>query len=117
MPPRRCPTCRRLVTARRCPRCVRQRDASRPNANARGYCSERWRRLRAAVLALHPWCSVCLAAGKSVPATDVDHVVPHHGPDHHLFWDFSNLDAKCHACHSRKTATQDSGFAKKGAQR
>jgi 5-methylcytosine-specific restriction protein A len=26
------------------------------------------------------------------------------------FWDWDNLSALCHACHSRKTATQDGGF-------
>jgi 5-methylcytosine-specific restriction protein A len=113
MPSHRCSTCGSLVTGR-CPHCRRQRDTRRPDANARGYTSQRWRRLRAHKLALDPLCSVCLTAGCRVAATDVDHLEPHAGPDDPRFWLWSNLDAKCHACHSRKTATQDSSFARPG---
>jgi 5-methylcytosine-specific restriction protein A len=62
---------------------------------------------------LDPLCSVCLSAGRTVPATDVDHLVPHAGPADPKFWEFQNLDSKCHRCHSRKTATQDSTFARR----
>ena len=44
-------------------------------------------------------------------ATDVDHLERHDGPDDPKFFDMNNLDSKCHACHSRKTATVDSTFA------
>jgi 5-methylcytosine-specific restriction protein A len=56
---------------------------------------------------LDPRCSVCQAV-----ATEVDHLVRHDGPDDPRFWDWKNLDSKCHRCHSRKTATQDSTFAR-----
>jgi hypothetical protein len=43
-------------------------------------------------------------------STDVDHIVPREqgGSDHE-----DNLQGACHECHSWKTATQDSKFAKK----
>lgn len=46
------------------------------------------------------------------PSTEVDHIVAHKG-DMGLFWDQANWQALCKPCHSRKTATEDSGFAKK----
>ena len=111
LPFHRCSSCRQLVQGR-CPHCVKTRDRARPNANARGYNSARWLQLRALQLAEAPLCSVCLAAGLTVIATDVDHLIRHAGPDDPRFWDAQNLDSKCHACHSRKTATQDSTFAR-----
>lgn len=47
--------------------------------------------------------------GLLVPATDVDHIIPHKGNED-LMWDEENLQALCHACHSRKTAAEDGGF-------
>jgi 5-methylcytosine-specific restriction protein A len=44
-----------------------------------------------------------------VKATDVDHIIPHRG-NQKLMWDQSNWQALCHACHSRKTASEDRGF-------
>jgi 5-methylcytosine-specific restriction protein A len=85
-------------------------DAGRDNAAARGYCSTRWRRLRAAKLAEQPWCSGCMKLGFSRPASEVDHLIAHDGPDDALFWQWENLDSKCKPCHSRKTATHDGGF-------
>jgi 5-methylcytosine-specific restriction protein A len=105
MPLHRCGSCLRLVDGR-CPHCRQQREASRPNANARGYTSMRWRALRLEQLRAQPFCSVCQRV-----ATDVDHLERHTGPTDPRFWDPLNLDSKCHACHSRKTATQDSTFA------
>lgn len=44
-----------------------------------------------------------------VQATDVDHIVPREqgGSDQ-----WSNLQALCHSCHSKKTATEDGGFGR-----
>ena len=39
----------------------------------------KWKKRRAAQLAERPWCAVCLDDGIYTPATDVHHVVPHHG--------------------------------------
>jgi 5-methylcytosine-specific restriction protein A len=106
--PRRCPTCRGLFTADRCPTCVKARDERRGTAAQRGYCSARWRRLRAAKLSQAPLCSVC-----SEPATEVDHLERHDGPNDPRFWSCDNLDSKCKRCHARKTALFDSVFARR----
>ena len=47
-------------------------DRLRGGADARGYDS-RWRKARALFLKQHPLCAFCLAEGKVVPATVVDH--------------------------------------------
>ncbi len=61
----------------------------------------------------HPLCAECERAGRVVAGTEVDHIVPHRG-DKRLFWDRSNWQTLCRACHSRKTAVEDSGFAAGG---
>lgn len=78
------------------------RDSRRGNSFQRGYDS-RWRRARLGFLARHPLCVTCYSEGKIVPATDVDHIVPHRG-DRNLFWDVKNWQPLCKSCHSRKTA-------------
>jgi 5-methylcytosine-specific restriction enzyme A len=84
------------------PHGVQRQQPKRLSPSIRGY-DERWKKLRAAFLTEHPWCSVCLSAGKHTPATDVDHVRPFQHRDDPLRLDWNNLDAKCHACHARKT--------------
>jgi 5-methylcytosine-specific restriction protein A len=79
-------------------------DRQRPSAARRGY-GPRWRRGRAAFLAQHPLCAACQALGRVVPATVVDHVVPHRG-DQRLFWDQSNWAPACKPCHDAKTARE-----------
>lgn len=78
----------------------REYNQKRGSPASRGYDAE-WRRTRAAFLEVHPTC----ACGR--PATDVDHIVPKErgGTD-----DWSNLEALCHSCHSRKTATEHGGW-------
>lgn len=77
-------------------------DQRRPNANQRGY-DKRWRATRAGYLAANPRCVVC-----DQPATDVDHI-DGMGPSSPRGHDWSNLQAMCHACHTRKTNTHDGG--------
>ena len=95
------PGCGALSLTRYCPAHTRERkqviDQARPNAAARGY-GARWQRLRRMFLRGHPFCA-CGAV-----ATDADHIVPRRrgGTD-----DEDNLQALCHTCHSRKTATED----------
>ena len=79
-------------------------DRQRPSASRRGYGS-RWRRARLAFLARHPLCASCQGQGRVVPATVVDHVVPHRG-DQALFWDEANWAPACKRCHDAKTALQ-----------
>lgn len=77
-------------------------DAHRPNAHRRGY-DRRWRATRTAYLAANPRCVVC-----DQPATDVDHI-DGKGPSSPRGHDWTNLQAMCHACHTRKTNTHDGG--------
>ena len=79
-------------------------DRQRPSAARRGY-GPRWRRARAAYLDRHPLCVPCEAAGRLVPATVVDHVVPHRG-DSDLFWNEENWQGLCKPCHDAKTARE-----------
>ena len=79
-------------------------DRQRPSASSRGY-GAKWRRARLAFLAQHPLCASCQTAGRLVPATIVDHVVPHRG-DQKLFWDESNWAPACKRCHDAKTARE-----------
>lgn len=76
-------------------------DQRRPSAAARMY-GRAWRTARLDFLAQQPLCVQCQAEGRTVAATDVDHVIPHRG-NGTLFWDRSNWAALCHACHSAKT--------------
>jgi 5-methylcytosine-specific restriction protein A len=97
MPPRRCPTCRSLTTARRCPTCVqRQAPQHQRFAKTIDYTGKRWRTLRAQVLSQSPLCP-CGAV-----ATVVDHVRPHRGNAAQMF-EPTNLQALCKSCHDRKT--------------
>lgn len=84
-------------------------DDGRGSAHSRGYDS-RWRKTRIGFLAKHPLCVACEGGGHVVPATVVDHVIPHRG-DRALFWDRGNWQPLCAACHNAKTAREDSGFA------
>ena len=79
-------------------------DRQRPSASRRGY-GPRWRKARRIYLARHPLCTACEAAARVVPATVVDHVVPHRG-DAALFWDEGNWAALCKQCHDAKTARE-----------
>ena len=78
-------------------------DRMRGGASARGY-DARWREARAIFLKQHPLCAFCQAEGKIVPATVVDHIIPHWG-DQRLFWDQTNLESLCKECHDKKTGS------------
>jgi len=65
------------------------------------YSTVRWQRMRVLQLSTHPWCAECLRANIYTPATDVDHVNPHHG-DQQLFYS-GELQSLCHSHHSSKT--------------
>lgn len=83
-------------------------EAKRERTASRGY-GGRWQRLRASFLGRKPLCSHCATRKIVKAATDVDHIVPHRG-DQTLFWDQSNWQPLCRACHSAKTAKEDGGF-------
>ena len=76
-------------------------DRMRGGASARGY-DARWREARALFLKQYPLCAFCQAEGKIVPATVVDHIIPHRG-EQRLFWDQTNWESLCKECHDKKT--------------
>ena len=59
----------------------------------------RWREARALHLAREPLCRFCLKKGATVVARVVDHIAPHRG-DQALFWQQSNWQSLCFACHN-----------------
>ncbi|WP_320442607.1 HNH endonuclease [Ruminococcus turbiniformis] len=77
----------------------------RKTTSEKGYGS-RWQKARAVYLQSHPLCARCLAKGRYVKATVVDHIIPHRG-DRKLFWDRDNWQALCKSCHDSKTMTED----------
>lgn len=109
------PGCVALVQSGRCTEHQREhRRAARPSAAARGY-DDRWRKFRAEYLRAHPLCSSpsCQALPFYIrpEATDVDHL-DGAGPLGPRGYDPANLQALCHSCHSRKTATENGGFGR-----
>ena len=100
-PKRPCPHpgCPNLSDA---PYCAQHRKPyDRETATQRGY-DGRWRRARALFLRKYPLCVGCIRENQLTPATVVDHIIPHRG-DERLFWDQSNWQPLCKACHDRKT--------------
>lgn len=91
---------------------AKELDRRRGSSNARGY-GYKWQQAREDFLREHPLCKRHEDKGQLVPSSIVDHVIPHKG-DMSLFWRRSNWQALCKPCHDLKTATQDSGFARKG---
>jgi 5-methylcytosine-specific restriction protein A len=69
------------------------------------YASQAWKAARKGYLAKHPLCVQCTELGLVVPATEVDHIIPHRG-DRGLFWKRSNWQGLCKPDHSRKTARE-----------
>lgn len=103
------PRCPALVRGGgRCQTHQRKKERERGTAHERGY-DARWRKARLAFLRANPLCLQCEGYGRIVPATVVDHVVPHCG-DRVLFWDQDNWQPLCARCHSAKTAAEDGGF-------
>ena len=87
---------------------AKQYDQERGTAAQRGY-DARWQKARAWYLRRNPLCVECQKEGRLMPATVVDHIKPHKG-NYYLFWDASNWQSLCKACHDRKTAKEDGRF-------
>lgn len=85
-------------------------DERRGSSAERGY-SYAWQKARAGFLRNHPLCKAHDDKGEVVPATVVDHIVPHRG-DRALFWDSSNWQPLCKRCHDIKTAREDGAFGR-----
>ena len=89
----------------------RQQDKQRGTAAQRGY-GYRWQKARESYLKRHPLCVECVKQGRIVPATAVDHVIPHKG-NQALFWDVNNWQSLCKRCHDAKTAKEVGWFGKR----
>ena len=63
-----------------------------------------WHKARRIQLADEPLCRLCAASGRTVPANDVDHIVPISLGGAEL--DPDNLRSLCRPCHSKVTARQ-----------
>ena len=95
------PGCPRLTGGQYCELHAKVHAGDRASAFERGY-SHRWQMVRKQFLVNHPLCALCEQSGKLMPATVVDHVLPHRG-DKALFWDERNWQPLCKKCHDRKT--------------
>ena len=74
-----------------------------------GLYTYRWQQARKKFLAEHPLCVMHEEKGLIVPATVVDHIIPHK-EDLILFWDRNNWQALCKECHdSHKQRLEKSG--------
>lgn len=104
--PCRHPGCPRLTERDYCEEHEALHRGDRASSGKRGYDS-RWNRARVRYLKEHPLCVKCMEEHRLVKATVVDHVVPHRG-DAVLFWDESNWQPLCKACHDKKTWNEDS---------
>ncbi len=87
---------------------VKRVEPKRKSSNERGY-GFAWQKARFYYFKKHPLCVHCEVEGLIIPATDLDHIIPHQG-NKVLFWDSSNWQGLCHSCHSRKTVLEDGGF-------
>jgi len=67
----------------------------------RGY-GGKWQRARKRFLSENPFCKEHLKKGRHILARIVDHIKPHRGNDE-LFWDETNWQGLCKACHDKKT--------------
>ena len=95
------PGCSARVLRGRCAAHAVAHEHTRPNLQVRKwYHTERWQRLRRAVLVDFNYA--CASCGDVKSELDVDHKVPHRGSPA-LFWDRSNLQALCAQCHGEKT--------------
>ncbi|MBX3629324.1 MAG: HNH endonuclease [Nitrosomonas sp.] len=84
----------------------------RKSSAERGY-GHKWQRARADFLTKNPLCADHQRLGRIVPATIVDHIVPHKG-DLKLFWDRKNWQPLCKQCHDTHKQRQESGSAAVG---
>lgn len=90
----------------------RDRERERRSGGIRRlYDSAQWRqRTQPFVLERDPMCQLATTCGGNAPSTEAHHkikatsYVAQHGGDYRKFFDTSNLQGACKACHSAETA-------------
>ena len=82
----------------------REYDKHRGTAASRGY-DAKWKRARDIFLRVNTLCVECEKEDRLVPATVVDHIIPHKG-DYELFWDKNNWQSLCKRHHDMKTVRE-----------
>lgn len=87
------------------PRKLRAQSQAPPKPEHHKLYTRAWRTARLAFLAAHPVCVICETSGLIVPASEVDHRIPHRGR-YDLFWDADNWQALCSPCHAAKSAKE-----------
>ena len=74
------------------------------------YNRKRWKLIRESMLNDDPLCQHCLKEGRTVPAQEIDHIVPiYAGGD---AYDRNNLQALCRDHHHRKTRDDQSIYGR-----
>ena len=74
-------------------------------SSQRGY-NYKWQQAREGFLSKHPLCMFCERDGRVMPATVVDHSIPHRG-DMVLFWKSERWQALCKTCHDSEAQKRD----------
>ena len=95
-----CPTCLPLEKKRQRKE-TREYDKTRDPNVVKWQKSARFQRSRAWFLKRNPICNECEKQNKLTPATILHHITPHNG-EYRLFWDQSNWQGLCNACHEDK---------------
>ena len=96
------PGCSALVAHGRCDQ--HPYPDAHDHESQRLYNTRQWKRIRRAQLVKDPWCADCLGDGIYMPASEVDHILPHRGDPIKFYT--GPLQSLCHICHSRKTASE-----------
>lgn len=103
------PGCGTLTHGRYCDKhehTERQRAEQARGTAAQRLYGYRWQKERAAYIAAHPLCVMCLRDGRTTSTTVVDHIVPHRG-DPVLFWDQDNWQSLCTTHHNSAKQRQE----------
>jgi len=70
-------------------------------------CSWAYQRFRRELLRSEPLCRECARQGRTRQADELDHVRPLRHANLHLFWEMSNLQPLCAACHRAKSDSEN----------
>lgn len=86
---------------------TRRGEEPRKTSAQRGY-GYKWQQARAAFLGRseNALCRMCEQQGLIVPATVVDHIIPHKG-DRKRFWDRKNWQPLCKPCHNGRKQSEE----------